>query len=134
MLLKGTLSDLIHFCFEVYTEMVRSPKYIKKEDVLLMFRRNSMKMCKLGNAEEYDKSFVDFVMTEVDKDRDNRIPLEDFRKAVQENVAWLQFLGQILPSYSQKEIFSRLFTERPYVNNIESTAALIEVFCSNGSY
>ncbi|CAI6354245.1 unnamed protein product [Macrosiphum euphorbiae] len=54
MLLKGTLSDLINFCFEVYTEMVRSPKYIKKEDVLLMSRRNSMKMCKLGNTEEYD--------------------------------------------------------------------------------
>jgi len=62
-------------------------------------------------------------MTEVDKDRDNRISLEDFRTAVQENVAWLQFLGQILPSCSQKEIFLRLFTERPYVNNIESTAA-----------
>ncbi|CAI6354620.1 unnamed protein product [Macrosiphum euphorbiae] len=62
-------------------------------------------------------------MTEVDKDRDNRISMEDFRKAVQENVAWLQFLGQILPSYSQKEIFLQLFTERPYVNNIESTAA-----------
>ena len=133
MLLKGTLSDLIHFCFEVYTEMIRSPKYIKKEDVLLMFRRNSMKMCKLGNTEEYDKSFVDFVMTEVDKDRDNRIPLEDFRKAVQENVAWLQFLGQILPSYSQKEIFSRLFTERPYVNNIESTAAAMTRQISGGN-
>jgi len=62
-------------------------------------------------------------MTEVDKDRDNRISLEDYRKSVQENVAWLQFLGQILPSCSQKEIFLRLFTERPYVNNIESTAA-----------
>ncbi|KAL4100796.1 hypothetical protein QTP88_020825 [Uroleucon formosanum] len=123
MLLKGTLPDLIHFCFEVYTEMMRSPKYIKKEDVLLMSRRNSMKMCKLVNMEEYDQSFVDFVMTEVDKDRDNRISLEDYRKAVQENVAWLQFLGQILPSCSQKEIFLRLFTDRPYVNNIESTAA-----------
>jgi len=62
-------------------------------------------------------------MTEVDKDRDNRISLEDYRTAVQENVAWLQFLGQILPSCSQKEIFLRLFTDRPYVNNIESTAA-----------
>eukprot|EP00102_Acyrthosiphon_pisum_P008561 XP_003245360.1 PREDICTED: EF-hand calcium-binding domain-containing protein 1-like [Acyrthosiphon pisum] len=125
MLLKGTLSDLIHFCFEVYTEMMRSPKYIKKEDVLLMSRRNSMKMCKLVNMEEYDQSFVDFVMTEIDKDRDNRISLADFRKAVQENVAWLQFLGQILPSSSQKEKFLQLFTDRPYVNNIESTAAAI---------
>jgi len=62
-------------------------------------------------------------MTEVDKDRDNRISLEDYRTAVQENVAWLQFLGQILPSCSQKEIFLRLFTDRPYVNSIESTAA-----------
>ncbi|XP_022166884.1 EF-hand calcium-binding domain-containing protein 1-like [Myzus persicae] len=123
MLLKGTLADLINFCFEVYTEMIRSPRYIKKEDVLVMARRNSMKMCKLVNMEEYDQSFVDFVMTEVDKDRDNRISLEDYRKAVHENVAWLQFLGQILPSCTQKEIFLRLFTDRPYVNNIESTAA-----------
>ncbi|KAL4100748.1 hypothetical protein QTP88_020780 [Uroleucon formosanum] len=123
MVLKGTLPDLINFCFEVYTEMMRSPKYIKKEDVLLMARRNSMKMCKLVNMEEYDQSFVDFVMTEVDKDRDNRISLEDYRKAVHENVAWLQFLGQILPDYSKKETFMRLFTDRPYVNNIEATAA-----------
>ncbi|XP_022169448.1 EF-hand calcium-binding domain-containing protein 1-like [Myzus persicae] len=123
MLLKGTLADLINFCFEVYTEMIRSPRYIKKEDVLLMARKNSMKMCKLVNMEEYDQSFVDFVMTEVDNDRDNRISLEDYRKAVHENVAWLQFLGQILPDCTKKESFTRLFTDRPYVNNIETTAA-----------
>ncbi|XP_060843697.1 calaxin-like [Rhopalosiphum padi] len=123
MMLKGTLPDLINFCFEVYTEMIRSPKYIKKEDVLLMARRNSMKMCKIINMEEYDQSFVDFVMTEVDKDRDNRISLEDYRKAVHENVAWLQFLGQILPASTNKESFMRLFTTRPYVNNIQTTAA-----------
>ncbi|XP_016658798.1 EF-hand calcium-binding domain-containing protein 1-like, partial [Acyrthosiphon pisum] len=125
MLLKGTLPYLINFCFEVYTEMIRSPKYIKKEDVLLMAKRNSMKMCKLVDMEEYDQSFVDFVMTEVDKDRDNRISLEDYRKAVHENVAWLQFLGQILPDCSKKKTFMRLFTDRPYVNNIETTAASI---------
>ncbi|XP_025196311.1 EF-hand calcium-binding domain-containing protein 1-like [Melanaphis sacchari] len=125
MLLKGTLPDLINFCFEVYTEMIRSPKYIKKEDVLLMARRNSMKMCKIINMEEYDQSFVDFVMTEVDKDRDNRISLEDYRKSVHENVAWLQFLGQVLPASSKKETFMRLFTNRPYVNNIQTTAAAI---------
>jgi len=87
MVLKGTLPDLINFCFEVYTEMMRSPKYIKKEDVLLMARRNIMKMCKLVNMEECDQSFVDFVMPDVDKDRDNRISLEDYRKAMYENVA-----------------------------------------------
>jgi len=64
-------------------------------------------------------------MTEVDKDRDNRISLEDYRKAVHENVTWLQFLGQILPSCYHKEIFLRLFTDRPYVNNIDSTAAAL---------
>jgi len=64
-------------------------------------------------------------MTEVDKDRDNRISLEDYRKAVHENVAWLQFLGQILPSCYQKEIFMRLFTDRPYVNSIKTTAAAL---------
>jgi len=62
-------------------------------------------------------------MAEVDKDRDNRISLEDYRKAVHENVAWLQFLGQILPDCSKKETFMQLFTDRPYVNNIESIAA-----------
>ncbi|KAE9542330.1 hypothetical protein AGLY_003457 [Aphis glycines] len=123
MVLKGTLPDLINFCFEVYTEMVRSPKYIKKEDVLLMAKRNSMKMCKLMNMEEYDQSFVDFVMAELDKDRDSRISLEDYRNAVHENVAWLQFLGPILPSSSRKEAFMKLFTNRPYINNIQTTAA-----------
>ncbi|CAI6356670.1 unnamed protein product [Macrosiphum euphorbiae] len=103
--------------------MIRSPKYIKKEDVLLMAKRNSMKMCKLVNMEEYDQSFVNFVMTEVDKDRDNRISLEDYRKAVHENVAWLQFLGQILPDCTKKEKFMLLFTDLPYVKNIKSTAA-----------
>jgi len=62
-------------------------------------------------------------MQEVDKDRDNRISLEDYRKAVYENIAWLQFLGQILPRSMQKECFMLLFTDRPYINNIETIAA-----------
>jgi len=41
-----------------------------------MARRNSLKMCKLVNSEENDQCFADFVMAEVDKDRDNRISLE----------------------------------------------------------
>jgi len=125
LVLKGQLPDLINFCFEVYTEMARSPKYIKKEGVLMMARRNSLKMCKLVNMEESDQSFVDFVMVEVDKDRDNRISLEDYRKAVYENVAWLQFLGRILPTSTRKEKFMKLFTNRPYINNIQTSVAAL---------
>jgi len=125
LVLKGQLPDLINFCFEVYTEMTRSPKFIKKEGVLLMARRNSLKMCKSINTEESDQSFVDFIMVEVDKDRDNRISLEDYRKAVYENVAWLQFLGRILPTSTRKEKFMKLFTNRPYINNIHTSAAAL---------
>ncbi|KAE9545530.1 hypothetical protein AGLY_001073 [Aphis glycines] len=123
LVLKGKLPDLINFCFEVYTEMTRSPKFIKKEGVLLMAKRNSLKMCKLVNMEKFDQSFVDFVMIEVDKDRDNRISLEDYRKAVYENVAWLQFLGRILPTSTRKEKFMKLFTNRPYINNIQTSVS-----------
>ncbi|XP_050054440.1 uncharacterized protein LOC126549399 [Aphis gossypii] len=123
LVLKGKLPDLINFCFEVYTEMTRSPKFIKKEGVLLMAKRNSLKLCKLVNMEKFDQSFVDFVMIEVDKDRDNRISLEDYRKAVCENVAWLQFLGRILPTSTRKEKFMKLFTNRPYINNIQTSVS-----------
>ncbi|KAF0754026.1 EF-hand calcium-binding domain-containing protein 1-like [Aphis craccivora] len=53
LVLKSKLpTDLINFCFELCTEITRSPN------------------------KENDQSFVDFVMAEVDKDRDNRISLE----------------------------------------------------------
>lgn len=122
LLLKGSLADTIKFCFGVYLELVRSSPYIQKDDVLMMARRNSLRICKLINMEEYNQNFVEFVMNVIDKDRDNRISLEDYRTAVIEDNARLQFLGQILPTSPNIESFMKLFTTRPYVNNIEMTA------------
>lgn len=118
LLLKGSLADTIKFCFGIYLELVRSSPYIQKDDVLMMARKSSMRMCKLVNMEEYDQNFVEFIMNQVDKDRDNRISLEDYRKAVNEDVARLQFLGQILPTPENIETFMKLFSTRPYTNNL----------------
>lgn len=122
LLLKGTLPHLIKLCFDVYTEMARSPLYIKKEDVFMIARKNTMKMCKSSIMEKYDQQFVEYVMQEVDKDRDNRISEEDYRTAVNENIVWLQFLGPVIPVSADVELFLRMFTARPYVNNIEIAA------------
>lgn len=87
--------DIIKFCFDVYLEMLRMSTYIRRDDVLLMARRNSQKFCKLINTEEFDTNFVTFIMTQMDKDRDDRISYEDYRTSVYEDVTRLQFLGQV---------------------------------------
>lgn len=124
LLLKGSLADTIKFCFVVYLELVRSSPYIQKDDVLMMARKSSLKMCKLINMEEYNQNFVEFIMNVIDKDRDNRISLEDYRTAVHEDNSRLQFLGPILPTPDNIETFMKLFTTRPYINNLEMTAML----------
>lgn len=122
LLLKGSLSETIRFCFEVYTEIIRSPMYIKKEDVLIMARKNSIRMSKLVYLEQYNRDFTEFVMEVMDKDRDTRISFEEYRNTVNENIGWLQFLGPILPSRRAIESFMKTFTSRPYVNTIEISA------------
>lgn len=124
LLLKGSQPDKITFCFKVYTEILKSPQYIKKDDVLLMIRRNSLKMCKLVNTEDDDLNFVELLMDGLDKDRDNRISLEDYRTAVNENYAFLQFLGPILPSSNKTKLFMKIFTDRIYTNT--DMAAVIQ--------
>lgn len=124
LLLKGSLADSIKFCFGIYLELVRSSPYIQKDDVLMMARKSSMRMCKLVNTEEYDQTFVEFIMNQMDKDRDNRISLEDYRTSVNEDIARLQFLGQILPTSENIEVFMKLFSTRPYTNNLQMTAMI----------
>lgn len=119
LLLKGTVPQLIKLCFDVYTEMARSPLYIKKEDVFMIARKNTAKMSKSSSMEKYDQQFTEYVMQELDKDRDNRISEEDYRTAVNENIVWLQFLGPVVPASVDVELFLRMFTARPYVNNIQ---------------
>jgi len=122
LLLKGTLPATIAFCFTVYKEIVKSSPYIQKDDVLMMARRNSQRMCKSTNMEEYNQDFVECILDEIDKDRDNRISFDDYRAAVNENVSRLQFLGPLIPTPNNAEKFMKLFTTRPYTNRIEVEA------------
>jgi len=119
LLLKGLFADVIKFCFDVYLEMLRMSTYIRRDDVLLMARRNSLKFCKLENSDEFNTNFVTFIMDKMDKDRDDRISYEDYRTSVYEDVTRLQFLGQILPTCSEIESFTKLFSSRPYIWNLE---------------
>ncbi|VVC37592.1 EF-Hand 1, calcium-binding site,EF-hand domain pair,EF-hand domain [Cinara cedri] len=119
LLLMGSVSDSTKFCFNVYTEMIGSPEYITKDDVLLMARKSSAKMSKGLNNDEIDHNYVEFVMSQVDRDRDNRISLDDYRKTVNENVMWMEFLGEVLPTPENIQLFVEQFTLRPYVNKIE---------------
>lgn len=121
LLLNGSLHDIIKFCFGIYLQLVRSSPYIEKDAILMMARRNNIQMYKLRNVEEHNRNFMEFVMQQVDKDRDDRISLEDYRNAVYEDISRLQILGQVLPTPENIEIFMKLFTTRPYINNLEIT-------------
>lgn len=121
LLLKGSVAETIKFCFNVYTEMIGSPEYITKDDVLMMARKGSTKIAKLASVESeaFDQNFVEFVMSQVDKDRDNRISLDDYRLTVNEDITWLEFLEEVLPSPESIELFMVRITTRPYVNKME---------------
>lgn len=88
----------------------------------MMARRNSQRMCKSINMEEYNQDFVEHILDEIDRDRDNRISYDDYRAAVNENVSRLQFLGPVIPTPNNAEKFMKIFTTRPYINKIEIEA------------
>ncbi|XP_025423648.1 EF-hand calcium-binding domain-containing protein 1-like [Sipha flava] len=127
VLLRGSLAATVKFCFDVYTEMVRSPMYIKKEDVLVMARKNNMRMSKTAYMEQYNRDYTEFVMSEMDKDRDTKISYSDYRKTVDEDIVWLQFLGPVLPTRDAIELFWRSFSTRPFVNKLEIVDDEIEI-------
>lgn len=121
---EGSLGDIIRFCFDVYLEMFRMSSYIRREDVQLMARRISQKYCKQADMEEYNTNFVTTVMAAMDKDRDDRISYEEYRMSVLDDVARLQFLGQILPACSDAKQFTGMFSSRPFRYCLE--AALVK--------
>lgn len=114
MLLRGKLPETTRFYFAVFTEIFKSPMYIRKEDVIQITRKNNTL---ISNSD--CRYIADYVIEVMDKDRDMKISYEEYRNAVEENVVWLQFLGPILPSRIAKEVFFKLFSSRPYTDNIE---------------
>lgn len=129
LMLAGQIDDLVHLIFEVYMEVVGST-YLRKDDVLAMAERRNGSAGGRGGVgggcagrggtppTDYNQIYADQVMRALDKDRDDRISAEDYRKAVAEDLAHLQFLGLVLPERDRAEAFHVTFSARPYVNNV----------------
>ncbi|KAF0755086.1 EF-hand calcium-binding domain-containing protein 1-like [Aphis craccivora] len=100
LLLRGTVSDLIDFWFDLYKDKLRSTDY--KCSLLQMIDTDNT-----NKAEHHQKLNIDYIMH-----LDDRISLEDHRKFVNEIVTGLKLLRSIIPETDRKVPFMLLFTSR----------------------
>jgi len=97
LLLKGTVSDLIEFWFDLYKDNLRSTEY----------KCSLLQMIDTNNAEHHQKLNIDYITH-----LDDRISLEDHRKFVKNIVTGLKLLQSVIPETDRKVPFMLLFTSR----------------------
>jgi len=102
LLLKGTVSDLVKFWFEIYTDNIR-PNY----------EHGVLEMVKANISEDVRKPNIDYVMY-INK---KIISPEDHRKYVNDIITGLELLRSVLPVPTKKVLFMLLFTNRMFYNN-----------------
>lgn len=97
LLLKGTVSDLIEFWFDLYKDNLRSTEY----------KCSLLQMIDTNKAEHHQKLNIDYITH-----LDDRISLEDHRKFVNDIVTGLKLLQSVIPETDRKVPFMLLFTSR----------------------
>ncbi|KAK9889956.1 hypothetical protein WA026_008765 [Henosepilachna vigintioctopunctata] len=101
--LRGSLDAQIEFCFAVYD--VNADGVITKEEMFQLLKNSLIKHPQEEDPEESVKDLVDIVMRKLDKDKDGKVSLEDYKATVAEEPLLLQAFGSCLPSDRAKETF-----------------------------
>ncbi|XP_057667832.1 calaxin [Diorhabda carinulata] len=103
LFLKGNIQDQINYCFAVYD--LNSDGFITKDEMFQLLRNCLIKHPQEEDPDESVKDLVDIVMRKIDKDKDGKVCLEDFRVTVREEPLLLEAFGRCLPSEESKMTF-----------------------------
>ncbi|XP_018322590.1 EF-hand calcium-binding domain-containing protein 1 [Agrilus planipennis] len=95
LFLKGNENEKIEFCFAVYD--LNSDGYIVKDEMFQLLKNCLIKHPQDEDPDEGVKDLVELIMKKLDKDKDGKVSLDDFKGSVVEDNLLLQAFGKCLP-------------------------------------
>lgn len=110
VILKGTLSEKIKFCFKIYDMM--NEGFLKKETMFVALKHNYRGSTSYEDPEDIVRDLIEMIVKKMDLDRDGVISFEDYSKSVQMNPSLLEVLGYCLPARPAVYAFMSTFTKR----------------------
>ncbi|KAL1514258.1 hypothetical protein ABEB36_003544 [Hypothenemus hampei] len=103
LFLKGDISKQIQYCFAVYD--LNGDGFISKDEMFQLLKNCLIKFPQEEDPEESVKDLVDIVIRKMDKDKDGKISLSDYKKTVAGEPLLLEAFGRCLPSERSKITF-----------------------------
>ncbi|XP_050304598.1 calaxin-like [Anthonomus grandis grandis] len=108
LFLKGSISKQIEYCFAVYD--LNGDGFITKDEMFQLLRNCLIKFPQEEDPEESVKDLVDIVIRKLDKDKDGKVSLEDYRETVAAEPLLLEAFGRCLPNERSKITFLTTLT------------------------
>ncbi|XP_030751582.1 EF-hand calcium-binding domain-containing protein 1-like [Sitophilus oryzae] len=103
LFLKGNTAKQIDYCFAVYD--LNSDGFITKDEMFQLLKNCLIKFPQEEDPEESVRDLVDIVMKKMDKDKDGKVCLEDYRETVSGEPLLLEAFGRCLPTEGSKITF-----------------------------
>lgn len=101
--LKGTLTEKIEFCFSVYD--MNADGFITKDEMFQLLKNSLIKHPQEEDPDEGVKDLVEIVMKKLDKDKDGKVSLMDYKQSIFEEPLLLEAFGRCLPVERARDTF-----------------------------
>ncbi|KAF7271161.1 calaxin [Rhynchophorus ferrugineus] len=103
LFLRGSLTKQIEYCFAVYD--LNGDGYITKDEMFLLLRNCLIKFPQEEDPEESVRDLVDIILKKMDKDKDGKVSLTDYKETVTGEPLLLEAFGRCLPTEGSKLTF-----------------------------
>ncbi|KAL4222168.1 EF-hand calcium-binding domain-containing protein 1 [Mactra antiquata] len=108
--LKGTLEEQSRFCFGVYA-LRGEDSYIHREEMFMLLKDCLVQHQQEEDAEEMQKDLVEITLKKLDMDHDGRLSIEDYHKAIKQEVLMMESLGPCLPNARCRDSFLEIIAD-----------------------
>uniref|UniRef100_A0A3Q1HZE8 Calaxin n=2 Tax=Acanthochromis polyacanthus TaxID=80966 RepID=A0A3Q1HZE8_9TELE len=105
VLLRGTLTEKIKYCFYVYD--LNGDSFITREEMFHLLKNSLVIQPTEEDPDEGVKDLVEITLKKMDHDHDGKLSFEDFEKAVREENLLLEAFGTCLPDSTSIEAFEQ---------------------------
>ncbi|XP_022915106.1 calaxin [Onthophagus taurus] len=101
--LRGTLAEQTDFCFFVYD--LNADGFITKDEMFQLLKNCLIKQPQDEDPDEGVKDLVEIILRKLDKDKDGKVSLDDYRTSVKEEPLLLEAFGRCLPNERATDTF-----------------------------
>jgi Ca2+-binding EF-hand superfamily protein len=105
--LRGTMTEHVQFCFEVYD--LHSDGYISRDEMFALLKKSMVRPTTDEDPDEGIKDLVELALKKLDEDQDHRVSFEDFVASINKENLLLQGFGQCLPDEKQVQAFNEMY-------------------------